>query len=93
MERWPNLFIVGAPKAGTTSLYHYLNQAPEIYMSPIKEPNYFSAKTMGDKHPVKPIRNKKKYQHLFENDKNSKYIGEASPTYLDDPEAPFLIHE
>jgi len=43
MIRLPNFFIVGAPKAGTTSLYYYLDQHPEIYMSPIKEPNYFSA--------------------------------------------------
>lgn len=41
-SRLPNFFIVGAPKAGTTSLYHYLDQHPEVYMSPIKEPNYFS---------------------------------------------------
>jgi hypothetical protein len=34
---------VGAPKAGTTSLYHYLDQHPDIYMSPVKEPNYFAA--------------------------------------------------
>jgi hypothetical protein len=39
----PNFFLVGAPKAGTTSLYHYLDQHPQIYMSPIKEPNYFAA--------------------------------------------------
>lgn len=38
----PNFFIVGAPKAGTTSLYHYLAQHPDVFMSPIKEPNYFS---------------------------------------------------
>jgi hypothetical protein len=38
----PNFFIVGAPKAGTTSLYHYLDQHPEIYMSPLKEPSHFS---------------------------------------------------
>ena len=36
----PNFFIVGAPKCGTTSLYHYLDQHPQIYMSPIKEPHY-----------------------------------------------------
>src|ERR1017187_5739502 len=35
--------LVGAPKAGTTSLYHYLRQHPQIYMSPIKEPNYFAS--------------------------------------------------
>jgi len=43
MSRLPNFFIVGAPKAGTTSLYHYLDQHPQIYMSAIKEPHYFSA--------------------------------------------------
>ena len=41
--REPNFFIVGAPKAGTTSLYHYLDQHPDIYMSPIKEPCFFSS--------------------------------------------------
>src|SRR5690349_7816414 len=43
MSRLPNFFIVGAPKAGTTSLYHYLDQHPQIYMSAIKEPNFFSS--------------------------------------------------
>lgn len=38
-----NLFIVGAAKAGTTSLYHYLNQHEDIEMLSIKEPNYFSS--------------------------------------------------
>jgi len=38
----PNFFIAGAPKAGTTSLYHYSSQHPEIYVSLIKEPNYFA---------------------------------------------------
>src|SRR5882762_10194104 len=41
----PNFFIVGAMKAGTTSLYHYLDQHPQVYMSPIKEPCYFSSET------------------------------------------------
>ena len=38
----PNFFIVGAPKAGTTSLYHWLAAHPQVFMSPIKEPSYFS---------------------------------------------------
>lgn len=42
-HRLPKFFLAGAPKAGTTSLYHYLAQHPEIYMSPIKEPCHFSA--------------------------------------------------
>lgn len=42
MSKKPNLFIVGAAKAGTTSLYHILNSSSDVYHSPIKEPNYFS---------------------------------------------------
>jgi len=39
----PNFFIAGAPKAGTDLLFYQLDQHPEIYMSPMKEPNFFSA--------------------------------------------------
>ncbi len=39
---FPNFLVVGAAKSGTTSLYNYLKQHPEVYMSPIKETNYFS---------------------------------------------------
>jgi len=38
----PNFFLVGAAKAGTTSMYHYLNSHPDVFLSAIKEPNYFS---------------------------------------------------
>ena len=93
MERWPNFFIVGAPKAGTTSLFHYLDNHPEIFLSHIKEPNFFSVKTIAENHHIKPIRDKKNYLELFKNVKNKKIIGEASTSYLADPEAPKLIHE
>lgn len=49
MSPHPNFFIVGAPKAGTTSLYHYLDQHPQIYMSPVKEPNYFASEVRPDR--------------------------------------------
>jgi hypothetical protein len=38
----PNFFVCGTVKAGTTSLYNYLQQHPEVYMSPIKEPHHFA---------------------------------------------------
>lgn len=41
--RTPNFFIAGAPKAGTDELYYALDQHPEIYMSHLKEPCYFSS--------------------------------------------------
>ena len=38
----PNFFLLGTGKAGTTSLFHYLKQHPQIFMSPVKEPAYFA---------------------------------------------------
>jgi len=94
MEIWPNFFIVGAPKAGTTSLYEYLKNVPGIFMPSLKEPHYFSEVIIPEHHPyVHPIRDKKKYLSLFEKAKNYKIIGEASPSYLTDPKAPKLIHQ
>jgi lipid A disaccharide synthetase len=37
----PGFFVVGAPKCGTTSLYAYLKQHPQIYLPRIKELNFF----------------------------------------------------
>ncbi len=48
----PNFFVVGAAKSGTTSLFHYLKQHPEVFLTPIKEPNFFckdiNARTFSD---------------------------------------------
>jgi hypothetical protein len=91
-EVWPNFFIVGAPKAGTTSLYYYLKEMPGIYMSPIKEPNYFV------RHAVQVgafdlIQDKAEYLGLFRKSNRCVAVGEASSTYLWDPDSPKLIHE
>jgi len=91
-EKWPNFFIVGAAKAGTTSLYAYLNDIPGIYMSPVKEPHYFSKVDLVNNNPI-PIRDKNQYLKLFENVKNEQVIGEASTTYLMEPESPLRIHQ
>jgi hypothetical protein len=40
--RWPNLFVVGAAKCGTTTIARYLAQHPEIGFSAVKEPNFFA---------------------------------------------------
>lgn len=92
MTFWPNLFIVGAAKAGTTSLFYYLKNIPGIYMSPMKEPNFFSKSTHID--PVwRAIEDKDKYLHLFDKVIDEKIIGEASTSYLPDLNAPKLIHQ
>ncbi len=41
-EMKPNFFVVGAAKSGTTSVYNYIKPHPDVYLSPIKEPNFFS---------------------------------------------------
>jgi hypothetical protein len=41
-DRMPNLFIIGAAKAGTTALYKYLAQHPQVFLSRVKEPMFFS---------------------------------------------------
>lgn len=82
----PNFFIVGAPRAGTTSLYNYLNEIPEVFMSPVKEPGFFIPND---------FRNfsEKTYLELFENVKDEIAIGEATAGYLVNEKTPFLIKE
>ena len=94
MEIWPNFFIVGTPRAGTTSLWTYLNEIPGIYMSTVKEPNYFNRNYFPiDPKKIRLIRDKKKYLELFKGAINEKVVGEASVRYLEDPDVPKLIHE
>jgi len=89
---WPDFFIVGAPKAGTTSLYEYLRNSEKVFMPEIKEPNFF-CQSIDPKHFIfKPIRNEKKYCSLFKKNDNVKF-GESSVWYLIDPKTPKLIHE
>ena len=81
----PTFFIVGAPKAGTTSLYHYLEEHPEVYMSPIKETNFFSSKQMQEQelyYDATPIQSKNQYLELFKDVSQEKQVGEASVSYL-----------
>jgi hypothetical protein len=91
-EIWPNFFIVGAQKAGTTSLYFYLKEVPQVYMSPIKEPFYFAPHAVHNS-ASDIIRDKKEYLKLFEKANGYTAIGEATPIYLWDPDAPKLIHQ
>ncbi len=94
----PNFLIIGAAKCGTSSLYMYLKQHPDIFMSPIKEPHFFSftsetKKTQGPGDTVtEAITDLEEYVHLFDGVKNEKAIGEASPTYIYQPNAAKRIH-
>jgi len=93
MNRWPDFFIVGAPKAGTTSLYEYLKDVPGIFLPERKEPKFFSRINIPEISFLQPVRDKQEYLNLFAKAKEEDVVGEASPSYLSDPEAPKLIHE
>jgi hypothetical protein len=94
----PDFLIIGAAKGGTTSLYQYLDQHPEIYMSPIKEPRFFAYeggapdfKGPGDRSGREAVTRLEDYRALFAGRAREKAAGEASPLYLYDEEAPARI--
>jgi hypothetical protein len=74
--------VVGAAKAGTTSLWKYLDAHPDVFMSRVKEPHFFSRFRRG----VASVKDPAAYARLFEDGAAHRYRGEASPSYLPDPE-------
>ncbi len=88
-HRWPNLFLVGAAKAGTTSVYDALARHPAIYMSPVKEPHYFSRiQPSAERQAFFPhVSDEASYLALFADATSELLIGEASTSYLWDTEA------
>ncbi|NMO21950.1 sulfotransferase [Pyxidicoccus fallax] len=88
--RPPNLFIVGAPRCGTTSMHGYLQQHPEVFMSPVKEPHYWCS----DLFPADTLATHEEYLALFSGaDARHLRVGEASPTYLFSKVAPGRIRD
>jgi len=82
----PNLFVIGASKCGTTSLYHLLENHDECCMSSIKEPHYFNSNE----------KTEEWYLSLFSTCQGSSVIGEASPIYSETiyfPSIPEIIYE
>lgn len=88
---YPNFFVVGAAKSGTTSLYRYLDQHPEVYMSPMKEPNWFSRVHAPGR--ISSVVSEAEYLDLFKRRHAERAAGEASPSYLWDEKAPWRIKE
>ena len=84
----PNFLIVGAAKCGTTSLYRYLSQHPDIFMPKWKELSLFIGDPYGPLHRVKKTHY---YYRVFSKVKNETAIGEASTCYLYDKASPNLI--
>ena len=73
----PNLLIIGVPKAGTTSIFSYLNLHKDVFGSNPKEPGYFHPLRWGEK-----LVNLDKYENAFSGYSNQKYAMEATPGYF-----------
>jgi hypothetical protein len=87
----PNFLIIGAMKSGTTALYYYLAQHPQVYMSPVKEPNFFCSEGQASRDGS--VARIETYQVLFKDVSDEKAIGEASHCYLYEPEAAVRIRQ
>ena len=85
----PNFFIVGAPKAGTTSLYQYLSQHPDVFMSPNKEPCFLAPDFSSPSYPS----SEEAYLQYFRGGKGRRRIGEATTSYLYSKEAAERIQQ
>jgi hypothetical protein len=72
MQNLPDFLVVGPPKTASTSLYYYLSQHPEVFISPKKETRFF------DLHYEKGLDY---YSEFFKDRRDEKIGGEASPTY------------
>ena len=92
----PNFLVIGAAKAGTTAVYDYLKQHPQIYMSPLKETNFFALegqevrfRGLGDDGTINALSltTLDAYLAQFGGVVHETAIGEASPLYLYSPRA------
>jgi len=96
----PNFLLIGAPKSGTTALYAYLSQHPQIYLSPEKEPHFFGFEneSLDFKGPgvtmnASTVTSLEDYKELFSGVNDEIAIGEASALYLYLPTAPIGIRK
>ena len=76
----PTFLIIGAMKAGTSSLYYYLRQHPQVFMPATKELNFFVEEMAWS-------RGVEWYESMFSPaaDKDAVAVGEASPSYTMHP--------
>lgn len=95
----PTFLVIGAAKSGTTSLYHYLGQHPDIFVSPVKEPGFFAFEGHdlnfegpGDHWMRQTVTTTMDaYLSNFKDVTVEHAIGECSPVYLYSANAPQRI--
>jgi hypothetical protein len=95
----PNFLIIGAAKSGTSSVFAYLGQHPDVFISSAKEPNYFAladqrVRFTGPGDSIineASVTRRDAYEALFKSARPGMAIGEASTLYLSTPSAAAAI--
>lgn len=84
--QWPDFFIIGAAKSGTTTLHENLKQHPGVFMPELKEPRYFafrdSPPDAADPVLADSAWRLADYLALFAGAQDGQLVGEASPIYM-----------
>jgi hypothetical protein len=93
----PNFIVAGFKKAATTSIYEYLQQHPQVFMTRIKETKFFLYEPDNPEHvaaslKVFPVRSLETYTQLFAEAGEALAIGEASPGYAESRKVAIRIH-
>ncbi|MYM65133.1 sulfotransferase [Pseudomaricurvus sp. HS19] len=92
---------VGAPKCGTTSLYHYLGQHPRIFLPKKKELHFFSRRYLdrrlsgpGDRYSLDGCPSSwSQYEKFYSSAQQDQILGDISPSYFQHPECFSEIRE
>lgn len=86
--RLPDFYVVGAAKAGTTSLWYYLKQHPDLFLvsdAKYKELGYFASD-----HGINDVR---EYASFFESAEKNQMIGEVCNSYISDEKSATKINK
>jgi Sulfotransferase domain len=92
---WPDFFVIGTPKGGTTALHAALEAHPRLWLSRVKEPKFFlcngtppprsGQRGPGDAHSAREwVWRESDYLRLFEDAPSGTLTGESTPFYLYD---------
>lgn len=92
----PTFLVIGSGRAGTTSLHHYLQAHPQIFVPKAKAPSYFYAvdEPSTRRRPETDayfVRDRSQYFELFTKGRHHSARGEVSPAYLCSPRVPERI--
>lgn len=84
----PSFIGIGAARCGTTSVYYYLRQHPQVFMSPVKETHFFTYQAAQAEFDAgrlivnNPVKSPAHYEELFSKSGSASAAGEISPSYF-----------